>query len=94
MSLADVRDAARQQTAAATSELSDGVFEEPGVQLTVSGHVTAALDGIPTGDLAERSARSPKRGATEAPGTGDPTEGPTRPRAVPETVERDESAKL
>ena len=49
LSVADVRDAARERTAEATGELPGGLFDEPEVvwQVTVGGHLTAALGAIP-----------------------------------------------
>jgi len=49
LSVADVRDVARNRTAAATGELPGGLFAEAEVawQVTVRGHLTAALCAIP-----------------------------------------------
>jgi len=49
LSVADVRDVARSRTAAATGELPGGLFAEAEVawQVTVRGHLTAALRAIP-----------------------------------------------
>ena len=49
-SVADVRNLARDRTAAATSELPGAMFEEPkvGWQVTVHGHLAAALAAIAT----------------------------------------------
>lgn len=46
---ANVRDVTRERTAAVTSELPDGLFEEPEVawEVTVRGHLAAALGAIP-----------------------------------------------
>lgn len=50
LSAADVRDFARGRTADATGELPGGLFVEPEVvwQVTVRGHLTAALRAIPS----------------------------------------------
>jgi ParB-like chromosome segregation protein Spo0J len=49
LTLADVRQVAREQTTAATTELPDGLFEQQEVawQVTVRGHLTAAQHAIP-----------------------------------------------
>jgi ParB-like chromosome segregation protein Spo0J len=49
LNLTDVREAAREQTAAATAELPGAVFEEREVAwpVTVRGHLTAALRAMP-----------------------------------------------
>ena len=49
LSLADVREVARDRTAGATGELPGGLFIEPEIawQVTVRGHLTAALCAIP-----------------------------------------------
>jgi ParB-like chromosome segregation protein Spo0J len=49
LSIADVRDVTRDRTAAATGELPGGLFAEPEIawQVTVRGHLTAALCAIP-----------------------------------------------
>jgi hypothetical protein len=52
LTLSDVRHVAREQTSAATGELPDGLFEEQEAawQVTVWGHLTAALRAIPGGE--------------------------------------------
>jgi ParB-like chromosome segregation protein Spo0J len=59
LSIADVRDTARGKTAAATCELPGGLFGEPEVvwQVTVGGHLTAALSAIPADAGYERLQR-------------------------------------
>jgi ParB-like chromosome segregation protein Spo0J len=49
LSLTDVREAAREQTAAATAELPGAVFEDREVawQVTVRGHLVGALGAVP-----------------------------------------------
>jgi ParB-like chromosome segregation protein Spo0J len=50
LTLADVRQVAREQTTAATTDLPEGLFEQHAVawQVTVRGHLTAALHAIPS----------------------------------------------
>jgi ParB-like chromosome segregation protein Spo0J len=52
LTLAEVRNAAREQTSAVTAELPDGLFTEREIawQATVRGHLTAALAAIPPGE--------------------------------------------
>jgi ParB-like chromosome segregation protein Spo0J len=52
LTLAVVRDVTREQTSTSTGELPDGLFAEQEApwQVTVRGHVTAALAAIPRGD--------------------------------------------
>jgi hypothetical protein len=59
LTLSEVRDVAREQTSAATSELPGGVFEEQEVswQVTVRGHLTAALRAMPGGEEHEALAQ-------------------------------------
>ncbi|HET6870146.1 MAG TPA: hypothetical protein VFH80_29810, partial [Solirubrobacteraceae bacterium] len=62
LSVADVRDVARGRSAAATGELPGGLFAEPEVvwQVTVRGHLIAALRAIPPdgGDELQRATRA------------------------------------
>jgi ParB-like chromosome segregation protein Spo0J len=59
LTLADVRHIAREQTTAATTELPEGLFEQHEVawQVTVRGHLTAALHAIPSGTEHEQLQR-------------------------------------
>jgi hypothetical protein len=51
LTLAQVRDVVRDQTSTNARELPDGLFADQGVpwQVTVRGHLTAALAVIPAG---------------------------------------------
>ncbi len=73
ISLAEVRDLARGQTATATAQLPGSLFEERKVawEATVLGHLAAALGAIPSGDGCDllRHAITNAVGLLEMPGT-------------------------